>query len=84
VLRTIRLSLSKVFHARFLSRIRLPGAGYGTVVVLYILLTAITVRQFFGGGPFTDVHPLLSVSADVALAVLSVPIGYLIVFAGIL
>jgi hypothetical protein len=84
VLRTIRLSLSKVFHARFLSRIRLPGAGYGTVAVLYILLTAITVRQFFGGGPFTDDYPFLSVSADVALAILSVPIGYLIVFAGML
>jgi hypothetical protein len=84
VLRTIRLSLSKVFHARFLSRIRLPGAGYGTVAVLYIVLTAITVRQFFGGGPFADDYPFLSVSADVALAILSVPIGYLIVFAGIL
>jgi pimeloyl-ACP methyl ester carboxylesterase len=84
VLRAIRLTLSKMFHAKFLSQIRLPGAAYGMTAVLYILLTAITLRQFFGSAPLSDVHPLLSLSADVAMAILAVPIGYLIVFAGFL
>jgi hypothetical protein len=84
ILRAIKLTVTKMFRARFLLRIRLPGAGHAMVAVLYIILTAISVRYFFGATPFSSVHPFLSAGLDAAVVILTVSIGYLIVCAGIL